>query len=99
MSYSNRFNYLESNIEIVVKLRMSIYFLLLVGAYFLGPILFLNSTSKLTLVYMKPPRFATSYGEVNKEYHEAYSRQIISQIRTECESDDENEPSDHAKWF
>ena len=43
--------------------------------------------------------FATSYGEVNKEYHEAYSRQIISQIRTECESDEENEPSDHAKWF
>ena len=48
---------------------------------------------------MKPPRFAASYGEVNKEYHEAYSRQIISQIRTECESDEENEPSDHAKWF
>ena len=74
-------------------------FCCLVGAYILGPILFLNSTSKLTLVYMKPPRFATSYGEVNKEYHEAYSRQIISQIRTECESDEENEPSDHAKWF
>ena len=32
--------------------------------------------------------FATSYGEVNKEYHEAYSREILRQIRTESEEKD-----------
>ena len=36
--------------------------------------------------------FATSYGEVNQAYHEAYSREILRQIREQLNSADSTKP-------
>lgn len=46
--------------------------------------------------------FATSYGEVNKEYHEAYSREILRQIRAQSAASVINEPGIKSRansWF
>jgi hypothetical protein len=39
--------------------------------------------------------FATSYGETNREYHEAYSREILRQMREQLKSDSKAKNS----WF
>lgn len=41
--------------------------------------------------------FATSYGEVDKEYHEAYSRQILKEIREHLKENDTKPKV--ASWF
>ena len=44
--------------------------------------------------------FATSYGEVNKDYHEAYSREILRQIRDQTvDIGEDGSKIKKASWF